>query len=226
MIVQPGEDVDQQFWGDNELDSTSQSDMELSKCNSELWREKIPDIPHCSYSKRKKEFSGPPARKRRRVKHRWQPSSSLYSKAILRCHNKPGNNRIQTSFNERLIRFRKMPHPASLTNTYSSSTESDTTVINPLSKVTFKLPTEKRSRGNYTSQSSTDDDNGLVKGVESSPGDDCPSCKQRPKDAIIVHGGIGHQCYCYECTMKLWRSHANCPMCHQRIRKVVRNIPF
>ena len=52
----------------------------------------------------------------------------------------------------------------------------------------------------------------------------CSLCYTNPKDASLVHGKIGHQLCCYTCAKKLWRKHANCPICRRKIEKIIKVI--
>ena len=52
----------------------------------------------------------------------------------------------------------------------------------------------------------------------------CSLCCTNPKDASLVHGKIGHQLCCYTCAKKLWRKHANCPICRRKIEKIIKVI--
>jgi hypothetical protein len=51
---------------------------------------------------------------------------------------------------------------------------------------------------------------------------ECVICLERPKDAMIVHGGTGHVCCCTTCAQELVRTGANCPICLAPIERVIR----
>jgi len=50
----------------------------------------------------------------------------------------------------------------------------------------------------------------------------CVICMERPKNAILVHGSIGHQCCCFECGNDIYSRGQSCPVCRAPIIMVVR----
>jgi len=69
-------------------------------------------------------------------------------------------------------------------------------------------------------------DSGCFPSSESSQGTSqlCTLCCQRPKDASLIHGRIGHQVACYPCSKKLWKKQATCPVCRRKVEKIIRII--
>jgi len=52
----------------------------------------------------------------------------------------------------------------------------------------------------------------------------CMFCEMRPRNAIFIHGKLGHQVCCYPCAKKNWKSSPNCPICKRRVEKIIKAI--
>merc|ERR1719308_253708 len=61
-------------------------------------------------------------------------------------------------------------------------------------------------------------------GLTGSRGGLCMFCCQRPKDASLIHGRLGHQVCCYPCAKKLWKKQARCPVCRRKVDRIIRII--
>ena len=59
--------------------------------------------------------------------------------------------------------------------------------------------------------------------TETSP-DLCTFCHRRSKNAIFIHGNLGHQVCCYPCAKKCWKQKATCPICMRKVEKIVKII--
>ena len=51
----------------------------------------------------------------------------------------------------------------------------------------------------------------------------CILCRKEPPNCCIVHGQTGHQVCCVVCAQKLKDSNRPCPVCRQKIGKVIKN---
>jgi len=52
----------------------------------------------------------------------------------------------------------------------------------------------------------------------------CMFCEMRPRNAIFIHGKLGHQVCCYPCAKKNWKTSPNCPICKRRVEKIIKAI--
>jgi len=52
----------------------------------------------------------------------------------------------------------------------------------------------------------------------------CGLCCQRPKNASLIHGRLGHQVCCYPCAKKLWKKRSQCPVCRRKVSQIVKII--
>jgi len=69
-------------------------------------------------------------------------------------------------------------------------------------------------------------DSGCFPSSESSQGTSqlCTLCCQRPKNASLIHGRLGHQVCCYPCAKKLWKKQAKCPVCRRKVERIIKII--
>lgn len=69
-------------------------------------------------------------------------------------------------------------------------------------------------------------DSGCFPSSESSQGTSqlCLMCCQRPKNASLIHGRLGHQVCCYPCAKKLWKKQARCPVCRRKVERIIKII--
>jgi len=52
----------------------------------------------------------------------------------------------------------------------------------------------------------------------------CLMCCQRPKNASLIHGRLGHQVCCYPCAKKLWKKRSRCPICRRKVERIIKLI--
>ena len=52
----------------------------------------------------------------------------------------------------------------------------------------------------------------------------CMFCEVSPRNALFIHGKLGHQVCCYPCAKRHWRNFPNCPICKRRVEKIVKAI--
>jgi len=52
----------------------------------------------------------------------------------------------------------------------------------------------------------------------------CGFCESKPKNAIFIHGNLGHQVCCYSCAKKAWKQDPHCPVCKRKVEKIIKNI--
>merc|ERR1711915_1151935 len=52
----------------------------------------------------------------------------------------------------------------------------------------------------------------------------CLMCCQRPKNASLIHGKLGHQVCCYPCAKKLWKKRSRCPICRRKVERIIKLI--
>ena len=52
----------------------------------------------------------------------------------------------------------------------------------------------------------------------------CVMCRERPKNAAIIHGKISHQATCYSCAKTLFEQRARCPVCRRKILTITKHI--
>lgn len=52
----------------------------------------------------------------------------------------------------------------------------------------------------------------------------CKNCFVKPKDALFVHGQIGHRYCCYPCAKAIYKQHRSCPVCRRKIEKIIKYI--
>jgi len=69
-------------------------------------------------------------------------------------------------------------------------------------------------------------DSGCHSSLESSQGTSqlCLMCCQRPKNASLIHGRLGHQVCCYPCAKKLWKKQSRCPVCRRKVERIIKII--
>eukprot|EP00092_Neocalanus_flemingeri_P026852 GFUD01029108.1.p1 GENE.GFUD01029108.1~~GFUD01029108.1.p1 ORF type:complete len:726 (+),score=117.49 GFUD01029108.1:126-2303(+) len=69
-------------------------------------------------------------------------------------------------------------------------------------------------------------DSGCFSSMDSGQGTSqlCLMCCQRPKNASLIHGRLGHQVCCYPCAKKLWKKQARCPVCRRKVERIVKLI--
>lgn len=53
-------------------------------------------------------------------------------------------------------------------------------------------------------------------------GDKCIICVLNEKNAVFLHGESGHQVCCFGCASRVKNQDGKCPLCRERIDKVVR----
>lgn len=52
----------------------------------------------------------------------------------------------------------------------------------------------------------------------------CILCCDRPRNAIFIHGNLSHQACCYPCAKITFNTFHRCPVCNQKIEKIVKNV--
>ena len=92
------------------------------------------------------------------------------------------------------------------------------------------IPERKRSNKSISSvtadqeTTSTQISETLKQELTETSSDLCTFCHRRSKNAIFIHGNLGHQVCCYPCAKKCWRQKATCPICMRKVEKIVKII--
>ena len=50
----------------------------------------------------------------------------------------------------------------------------------------------------------------------------CIICMMQPKNSIFLHGTDAHNSCCYACASKIMDTTKNCPICRQKIEKIIK----
>ncbi|KAJ9583604.1 hypothetical protein L9F63_022048 [Diploptera punctata] len=213
------EDLEQTYWGDNEQ-SSSENEVSVRLCKTcRKGKLKILGCRTCDNivqlrNCRKKKWE---RRKKKLAKRKGQLEISALPLLPLLKDN--WNNEPSTSATNgkppihsgpsvaRLYMAQSRKRKLNLKVKSSSSSGSDTPLIDSA--------TSKKSDTSLLYQYQNNKFNILSEEL-------CSLCKSRPKNAVIIHEYEGHQCYCYQCTLKLWRLHGNCPLCQCKFYKFVR----
>ncbi|KAG8223438.1 hypothetical protein J437_LFUL005266 [Ladona fulva] len=111
------------------------------------------------------------------------------------------------------------------TNRNKPCMQSDSECLSSMESMEYSVNTnsERVKSLFYSERTKESKDDAQTADVVSALNNDmCITCMERPKNAVFVHGSIGHLCCCYQCAKKVWSSSGKCPVCSRKTNSVVK----